>query len=164
MTQQTPLQPGERAPDFTLPTTPSDDVSLSQYRGRPVVLVFYPADFSPVCTDQMSLYQAGSSEFERYGAQVLGISVDSVYSHRAFADAHGIEFPLLSDFEPKGEIASAYGVYDDERGLAERALYVLDEDGTVTWGHVSPKNVNPGADGILSALEVQAADRRRMMS
>ncbi|MFK3981857.1 redoxin domain-containing protein [Micromonospora sp. NPDC050397] len=146
------LRPGQPAPEFTLPAGPDWQVSLGDYRGRPTVLAFYPADWSPVCGDQMALYQAVSSEFDRYGAMVLGISVDSIWSHRAFAEQEGIKFPLLSDFEPKGEVARRYGVYRPD-GCTERALFVLDAEGRVAWSHVSPMEVNPGADGILDALD-----------
>lgn len=145
-------QPGQPAPEFTLPAGPDRQVSLGEFRGRPTVIAFYPADWSPVCGDQMALYQAVRSEFDRYHATMLGISVDSVWSHLAFAAQQGIEFPLLSDFEPKGEVARRYGVYA-RPGCAERALFVLDPQGRVAWSHVSPMDVNPGADGILDALE-----------
>jgi alkyl hydroperoxide reductase subunit AhpC len=117
------------------------------------VLVFYPADWSPVCTDQLSLYNELLPEFDKFRAQILGISVDSVWSHRAWAQSRNLRFPLLADFEPKGEVARNYGVYDKESGLSERALFVIDENGVIRWSYVSPKGVNPGADGILRALE-----------
>jgi alkyl hydroperoxide reductase subunit AhpC len=117
------------------------------------VLVFYPADWSPVCTDQLSLYNELLPEFEKFRAQILGISVDSVWSHRAWAQSRKLRFPLLADFEPKGEASSKYGVYDSESGVSERALFVVDENGVIAWSYVSPKGVNPGADGILRALE-----------
>ena len=141
---------GKHAPNFSLPSTPDQKVSLRELRGRPVILAFYPADWSPVCSDQMALYQAAMSEFARYDASVVGLSVDGVWCHRAFAKDRGIEFPLLADFEPKGEVARRYGVY--AQGTAERALFVLDADGVVAWNHLSPPEVNPGADGILDAL------------
>ncbi|MFI6762526.1 redoxin domain-containing protein [Micromonospora sp. NPDC050417] len=146
------LRPGQPAPEFTLSAGPDRQVSLRDFRDRPTILVFYPADWSPVCGDQMTLYQAVRSEFDRYQAALLGVSVDSVWSHRAFAAQQGIEFPLLSDFEPKGAVARSYGVYNPE-GCAERALFVIDQEGRVAWSHVSPMEVNPGADGILDALE-----------
>ena len=156
------IEPGRRAPDFSLPATPDGrHTGPAQYRGRPVVLAFYPADWSPVCGDQMVLYQAAKPEFDRYGAAVLGISVDSLWSHRAFAQSQGIEFPLLADFEPKGAVARAYGAYTP-RGEAARALVVLDPDGTVAWSHLSPPEVNPGADGILDALERLRSGREGM--
>ncbi len=117
------------------------------------MLVFYPADWSPVCGDQVTLYQAALPEFQRYDAQLLGISVDQVWSHIAFAQSRGLEYPLLADFEPKGEVARAYGVYRYEDGFCERALFVIDPEGIITWSYVSPVNVNPGADGILRALD-----------
>jgi peroxiredoxin len=117
------------------------------------VLAFYPADWSPVCSDQLSLYQAISSEFEQYHAALYGISVDGVWCHRAFAQARGIEFPLLSDFEPKGAVSRAYGVYRPTEGVSERALFVLDPEGSVVWSEVVEPEVNPGADGVLAALD-----------
>ena len=147
------LAPGTPAPDFTLPSGPGQTVSLSDYRGRPVVLVFYPADWSPVCGDQVVLYNELLSIFDEYGAGVLGISVDGVWSHRAFAEARNLDFPLLADFEPKGRVARAYGVYREGDGISDRALFVIDAEGIVRWSYVSPIDVNPGANGILAALE-----------
>jgi peroxiredoxin len=149
----TALQPGTPAPDFTLQTTPDQTVSLRDFRGSPVVVVFYPADWSPVCGDQLTLYNEILPEFRKHRAQVLGISVDGIWSHLAFAKDRKFRFPLLSDFEPKGDVARRYGVYRAPVGVAERALFVLDGDGTIRWSHVSPIGINPGADGILSALE-----------
>jgi peroxiredoxin len=149
----TPLPPGAKAPDFELPTEPDQTVSLADFRGQPVILAFYPGDWSPVCSDQLALYQAVLPEFARFNAQLLGISVDGVWSHVAFAKDRNLQFPLLADFEPKGEVARAYGVYRAEDGTCERALYVIDADGIVSWSYVSPVDVNPGADGILRALE-----------
>ncbi|WP_213450139.1 redoxin domain-containing protein [Rhizomonospora bruguierae] len=145
--------PGERAPDFALPTFPDQRVGLADYRGRPVVLAFYPADWSPVCGDQMSLYQAVSPVFAQYDAALLGISVDGIWSHRAFAQQRNIDYPLLSDFEPKGEVSREYGVYSPVDGVAERSLFLIDSDGTIAWSFLSPRGVNPGADGILAALD-----------
>ena len=148
-----PLAAGTEAPDFRLPSGPEQELQLSNLRGQPVILAFYPADWSPVCGDQMALYQAVMPEFERYNAGVLGISVDNVWSHRAFAEERGITFPLLSDFEPKGEVSSMYRAYREGEGFSERALFVLDPEGVIHWSYVSPPEVNPGADGILRALE-----------
>jgi peroxiredoxin len=147
------LPPGTPAPDFTLYATPDQAISLSEFRGQPVILAFYPADWSPVCGDQMALYNEILPEFQRYGAQLLGISVDGKWCHHAFADARNLRFPLLADFEPKGEVARTYGVYRDHDGVSERALFVIDGDGVIRWSYVSPIGVNPGADGILRALE-----------
>jgi peroxiredoxin len=149
----TPLPPGTKAPDFELPSTPDQTVSLSDFRGQPVILAFYPGDWSPVCSDQMGLYQAVLPEFRKFNAALLGISVDSVWSHLAFAKDRNLQFPLLADFEPKGEVARAYHVYRAEDGTSERALYVIDGEGVVQWSYISPVDVNPGADGILRALE-----------
>ncbi|HVH38890.1 MAG TPA: redoxin domain-containing protein [Gemmatimonadaceae bacterium] len=147
------LAAGTIAPDFSLRATgDSDRWSLSEHRGRPVVLVFYPADWSPVCSDQLALYNELLPEFERSDATVLGISVDGYWCHAAFADNRKLQFPLLADFEPKGGTARAYGAYDEKVGTAERALFVIDGDGVIRWSYVSPSEVNPGADGILEAL------------
>ncbi|OLC74376.1 MAG: peroxiredoxin [Gemmatimonadetes bacterium 13_1_40CM_4_69_8] len=148
-----PVSPGIPAPDFTLHSTPDQTVSLRDFRGRPVILAFYPADWSPVCGDQMALYNEILSEFQRYDAELLGISVDGVWSHLAFTEQRKLHFPLLADFEPKGAVARRYGVYRDGEGTTERALFVIDGDGIVRWSYVSPIGVNPGADGILRALE-----------
>src|SRR6266852_2039039 len=149
----TPIPVGSQAPDFELPAGPDQTVSLEALRGRPVILGFYPADWSRVCSDQMALYQAVLPEFQRFDAELLGISVDGVWCHLAFAKDRNLRFPLLADFEPKGEVARAYHVYDAHDGTSERALYVIDADGIVRWSYVSPVDVNPGADGILRALE-----------
>ena len=155
-----PLPVGKRAPDFTLLTTTDQRVSLRALRGHPVILAFYPADWSPVCSDQMAFYNEVLPEFERYGAQLLGISVDGIWSHRAFASARKLRFPLLADFEPKGKVARAFGVYRKHDGIADRALFVIDAAGTIRWRYVSPIAVNPGADGILRALKGLAAPER----
>ncbi|NJC67703.1 redoxin domain-containing protein [Planosporangium flavigriseum] len=154
---------GQRAPDFSLPSGPDRHITLAQFHGAPVVLAFYPADWSPVCSDQMALYQAVMPEFTRYGATVLGISVDGVWCHRAFAEDRGISFPLLSDFEPKGEVARRYHSYRLPDGVAERALFVLDRDGYVAWSHIYPPHTNPGADGILHALEALTHERQAVV-
>ena len=152
------LPAGSPAPDFTLPTAPDQRTSLRELRGSAVVLAFYPADWSPVCGDQMALYNELLPEFERLGARLLGISVDGAWCHAAFSDARHLRFPLLSDFEPKGEVARRYGVYRDTDGFTERALFVIDGAGIIRWSYVSPVGVNPGADGILEALEALPAD------
>jgi peroxiredoxin len=128
-------------------------VSLNEFRGRPVVLAFYPADWSPVCGDQMALYNEVLNEFQEFEAELLGISVDGTWCHSAFAKQNKLHFPLLADFEPKGAVARAYGVYDQENGTSERALFVIDSDGIIHWSYLSPIGINPGANGILSALE-----------
>jgi peroxiredoxin len=156
----TTLQPGVRAPEFSLPTTPDQKVSLSEFRGRPVVLVFYPADWSPVCSDQLALYSELKSEFSEFDAQLLGISVDGVWCHLAFSKERKLQIPLLADFEPKGGVARQYGVYREKDGESERALFVIDADGVVRWNYVSPVGVNPGADGVLKALESMCLARK----
>ena len=149
----TPLPPGKEAPDFELSATPDQKVMLSEFRGQSVILAFYPEDWSPVCSDQLALYQAVLPEFRKFDAELMGISVDSVWSHLAFAKDRNLHFPLLSDFEPKGEVARTYQVYRAKEGTTERALFVIDADGIIRWSYVSPVGVNPGADGILRALE-----------
>ena len=153
----TPIPPGQRAPDFELRATPDQSLSLDDFAGKPLVLAFYPADWSPVCGDQMALYNEVLPEFRQLGAELVGISVDGVWCHNAFARARKLHFPLLADFEPKGAVARAYGVYRDADGTTERALFVIDGEGVVRWSYVSPVGVNPGADGILTALEGLAA-------
>jgi peroxiredoxin len=147
------LPAGAAAPDFTLRSTPDQFVSLSDFRGQPVVLAFYPADWSPVCGDQMTLYNEILPEFKELGAELLGISVDGPWCHAAFARDRKLHFPLLADFHPKGAVARAYGVYRENDGVSERALFVINPEGIVHWSYVSPIGVNPGAAGILSALE-----------
>jgi peroxiredoxin len=147
------IRPDTPAPDFTLPAGPDRPVSLRDLRGKPVVLVFYPADWSPVCGDQVALYNEILPEFESLGAQLVGVSVDGPWCHAAFAKDRKLRFPLLADFEPKGSVARRYGVYRDGDGTSERALFVIDAEGVVRWSYVSPIDVNPGAEGILAALE-----------
>ena len=154
-----PLEAGAEAPDFALRSTPDQLLSLSEFRGRPVILAFYPEDWSPVCSDQLGLYQALLPEFERFGAQLIGISVDGVWCHLAFARDRNLHFPLLAYFEPKGEVSRAYRAYRAQDGTSERALFVIDADGIVRWSYVSPVAVNPGADGILNALENLGTER-----
>ncbi|MBI1741835.1 redoxin domain-containing protein [Candidatus Acetothermia bacterium] len=151
--ERSALDSGTPAPDFTLRSTTDHTVSLREFRRQPVILAFYPADWSPVCGDQMALYNEILPEFRQFSAELLGISVDGIWSHLAFAKDRHLQFPLLSDFEPKGAVARAYGVYREQDGHSERALFVIDADGIIRWSYVSPVGVNPGADGILTALE-----------
>jgi peroxiredoxin len=151
--KSTPLPPGTLAPDFALKSTPDQTVNLSDFRGQPVVLAFYPADWSPVCGDQMALYNEILPDFRELGAELMGISVDGSWCHGAFSQTRKLHFPLLSDFEPKGAVARKYGVYREEDGTTERALFVINAEGVIHWSYVSPVGVNPGADGIMSALE-----------
>jgi peroxiredoxin len=147
------LAPGTVAPDFSLNVTPNQKLSLRELRGRPVILAFYPADFSPVCGDQMGLYNEILKEFAKFNAELISISVDGVWCHEEFAKDRHLHFPLLADFEPKGAVAKKYGAYRDEDGTSERALFVIDSKGVIFWSYCSPVGVNPGADGILQALE-----------
>jgi peroxiredoxin len=151
------LRPGTKAPDFSLHVTPDQRLTLSDLAGKPIVLAFYPADWSPVCGDQMALYNEALEEFGKYQAQILGISVDGVWCHDAFAKHNHIHLPLLADFEPKGAVAKRYGAYRAGDGFCERALFVIDRDGVIAWSYLSPIAVNPGADGILQALEQLAS-------
>jgi peroxiredoxin len=148
-----PLSPGEHAPEFALAKRPGEVFSSAELRGRPAVLAFYPADWSPVCGDQLALYQAILPEFEQYDAQLVGISVDGVWCHAAFAEARGLTFPLLADFEPKGEVSRQFGAYRYGDGFSDRALFVLDPEGVIRWSEVVEPQMNPGAAGILSALD-----------
>lgn len=144
---------GTRAPDFELYSTPDQKLRLSELRGKKVILAFYPADWSPVCGDQMTLYNEMIRFFSEHNAQVVGISVDGKWCHSAFSEDHKFHFPLLADFEPKGATARLYEVYDEKQGESQRALYILDEEGIIRWNYLSPVGLNPGADGILNALE-----------
>jgi peroxiredoxin len=144
---------GITAPDFELYSSPYEKLRLSELKGKKVILAFYPADWSPVCGDQMNLYNEMETYFSRHNAQVLGISVDSRWCHSAFSEHNRFHFPLLADFEPKGAVARLYEAYNEKDGECRRALYVLDEEGVIRWSYLSPIGVNPGADGILNALE-----------
>ena len=147
------LPKGTVAPEFKLYSTPDQQIQLRELRKRKVILAFYPADWSPVCDDQMTLYNEMGKYFARHNAQLIGISVDSKWCHLAFAENRQFHFPLLADFEPKGEVAKLYRVYNDATGECQRALYVIDEKGIIQWNYLSPVGINPGADGILNALE-----------
>ncbi len=148
------IEPGSRAPDFALPDQDGDEVALADLEGQTSVLVFYPLDFSPVCTDQLNVYQEVEPELREKGATVYGISVDSSFAHKAFQERLGVSFPLLADFNPKGRVASDYGVYIEERGHSQRALVMIGPDLRVTWSHRSPSPLEiPGANLIFDALE-----------
>jgi peroxiredoxin len=146
------LAAGRAAPDFTLHVTLDQPLSLSDLKGKPVILAFYPADWSPVCSDQMAIYNEVLSEFRMHDAELLGISVDGVWCHEAFARDRHLHFPLMADFEPKGAVAKSYGAYREGEGVCERALFVI-RNGVIFWSYRSPIAVNPGADSILDALE-----------
>jgi peroxiredoxin len=136
-----------------LHVTPDQMLSLDELKGRAVILAFYPADWSPVCGDQLAVYNELLPEFRRQEAELVGISVDGVWCHEAYARARHLHFPLLSDFHPKGQVARSYGAYRENDGVCERALFVIDRNGVIAWSYRSPIAVNPGADGILEALE-----------
>jgi peroxiredoxin len=146
------ISPGTPAPGFTLTDQDGEEVSLADFHGRRVVLVFYPADFSPVCTDQLSIYQDSLAEFERRGAQLLGISVDGAFCHKAFQSHLSLTIPLLADFHPKGEVARAYGLWSDEFGVSGRGLVLIGPDGTVEWAYRSPALEYPETDLIFQKL------------
>lgn len=155
-----PLPHGRLAPEFALHSTPDQTVRLTDFRGQPLILAFYPADWSPVCSDQMALYNELLSEFRRFNAEILGISVDGIWCHLAFARDRHLHFPLLSDFEPKGAVSRRYGAYQRDAGESARALFVLDKTGVIRWSYLSPVGINPGADGILTALEALEASEK----
>ena len=152
-TRQTALLAGTKAPPFSLNSTPDQKLSLDDFKGKRLILAFYPADWSPVCGDQLALYNEILPEFKRHTAELLGISVAAAWSHSSYRQYRNLHFSLLSDFEPKGDVAKQYGVYRYGEGVTERALFVIDENATIAWSYVSPIGVNPGAEGILSALE-----------
>jgi len=152
------LRHGTRAPNFRLKATTDKIISLDEFRLSPLVLVFYPADFSPVCGDEVTLFNEVLPEFSRFNAQLLGISVDNIWSHKAFSEARNLRFPLLSDFRPKGEVARKYGVFAEQDDTAQRALFVIDGNGIIRWSYVSPNEVNPGVNGVLAELESLAAE------
>jgi peroxiredoxin len=154
------LSRGRTAPDFRLAVTPDQMLSLSELKGRRVILAFYPADWSPVCGDQLALYNQLLGEFRERGGVLLGLSVDGAWCHQAYARDRNLHFPLLSDFEPKGAVARSYGAYREADGVCERALFVIDENGVVAWSYCSPIAVNPGADGILDALDGMTTTQR----
>jgi peroxiredoxin len=151
------IQPGAKAPDFTLPDHDGNKVSLADFRGQTVVLVFYPADFSPGCTDQLSVYQEVLGQLEERGARLVGISVDGSFCHRAFRKHLNIDIPLLADFHPKGQVSRDYGVWSDDYGVAARALVMVGPDGAVEWSYLSPPLEVPGANLIFDALDQRTA-------
>ena len=152
------IEPGSPAPDFKLRDQDGSEVTLADLKGQTALLVFYPLDFSPVCTDQLSIYQELLSDFEARGVKVYGISVDSAFCHKAFQDKINLTFPLLADFEPKGATAKAFGIYDDQWGTSRRALFLIDPEGIVKWSYVSPSALEiPGANLIFDALEPSPA-------
>ncbi len=157
--QLSPLPPGTPAPDFTLPRSPYAAVSSADVRGRRVILVFYPADWEPVSQQQLTLYQVHLAEFARLGAVLLAVSTDHIWCHGAFARAAGIHYPLLADSHPQGAVTRAYGVYDEQAGSSSRTLFVLDEHGVIRWSQAYPAAINPGIDGILTALESMGGEK-----
>jgi len=149
---------GVLAPDFTLQSDSGATLKLSDLRGQPVVLIFYPKDNSSVCSSQLALYNEALAMFEEYNARLIGLSVDDHASHEKFARALNLGFSLLSDDDPAGETAKGYGVYSEKDKVAERALFVLNSEGRIHWRYVAPRGVNPGANGILEALESLSED------
>jgi peroxiredoxin len=159
--QVVPLPTGTPAPDFALPQTHTIRIALHKLLGQPMILVFYPLDWEPLSRDQLVLYQKFAHEFERLGAQLLGISVDSVYCHAAFARDAELRFPLLADFQPRGGVARQYGVYRDGQGVSARALFVLDWQGRIRFSRAYPDFFNPGVDDLLTMLEALATEKER---
>jgi len=152
------IEPGVPAPDFTLPDQDGNEVSLAALQGQRVVLVFYPADFSPLCTDQLNVYQEVLGELGERGVKMLGVSVDSAWAHKAFQDHLGVSIPLLADFHPKGQVAKAYGVWVDDYGVSARSLVMIGPDGTVEWSYRSSSPLEiPGANLIFDALDERQA-------
>lgn len=147
------LNTGVKAPDFTLHVTADQTLSLEEYRGRNLIILFYPADWSPVCGDEIAVFNELIPEFGRHQADIVGISVDNYWCHNAFAKDQHIHFPLLADFEPKGDIAKKYGVYRSGTGCCERAIFLVDKEGIIAWSYLSPIGRNPGAADVLNALE-----------
>jgi peroxiredoxin len=151
------IEPGTPAPDFRLPDHDGNEVSLESLRGKRFVLVFYPADFSPVCTDQLNVYQEVLGELRSRGVELYGVSVDSSWTHKAFRQHLGVDIPLLADFHPKGEVSDAYGAYTPKYGVSKRALVMVGPDGVVEWSYKSPSPLEiPGANLIFDALEARA--------
>lgn len=153
------LPVGTPAPGFTLQATPDQALSLDELRGSPVVLVFYPADWSAVCGDELVVFNQALPLIRKQGAVVLGISVDSAWCHQAFAKDRNLHFDLLADFEPKGRVSRLYGAYDEAHGYSRRALFLLDAQGAIAWNYLSPTAINPGADGVLDALDQLTKNR-----
>lgn len=158
------LHVGTVAPDFVLYATPDQQLQLNELIGRKIILAFYPADWSPVCDDQLTLYNEIGKYFSEHNALLIGISVDSKWSHLAFGEQRRFHFPLLADFEPKGAVARLYEVYNERTGECNRALYVIDEEGIVRWSYLSPAGINPGADGILNVLELLDKSKLKKIS
>jgi peroxiredoxin len=155
------LKEGTAAPDFRLKSTPDQKVSLSDFRGKNVILAFYPADWSPVCSDELALFNEIQPMFKKHNAELLGISVDNTWCHVAFEQARKFRFQLLSDFHPKGETSRQYGAYRDPDGVCERAIYLIDDKGVVRWSYLSPVGINPGAEGLLDALEALNEEQKK---
>lgn len=131
-----PIAEGQSAPDFTLKDQNQNDVKLSDFRGKNVVLAFYPLDWSPVCSKEHACFANDLQSFNGLHAQVLGVSVDSVWSHKAFAEKMGIQYPLLADFQPRGAVASQYGLYLSDKGITNRATVIVDKQGVVRYVQV----------------------------
>ena len=148
------IEPGSQAPEFRLPNHRGEEVGLSDFRGRKLVLCFYPNDFSPVCSDQLAIYQEVLGEIRERGAELVGISTDGSWAHNAFRKHLGTEITLLSDFHPKGEVSRAYGAYLEDYGTPNRSLVLIDEEGVVRWVHAAPTPLEiPGANLIFDALD-----------
>jgi peroxiredoxin len=131
--KQMAIAVGQAAPEFVLKDQEEKEIRLSDYRGKNVVMVFYPLDWSPVCTNEHACFVNELKTFDKLNAQILGLSVDSVWSHKAWADKLGIRYPLLADFHPRGAVAEKFGVYLSDRGITGRAIAVIDRQGKIAW-------------------------------
>ena len=148
------ISAGEKAPDFSLPNHKGEQVSLSDFRGRRVMLAFYPSDFSPVCSDQLSIYQEVKPDLDDAGLEVVGVSIDHSWAHNAFRKHLNLDFTLLADFHPKGQVAELYGAYLPEYGTSNRSLVLVDPEGVVSWVYEAPTPLEiPGANLLFDALE-----------
>ena len=151
------VAPGTPAPDFTLATEKGEKLTREDLKGRTTVLVFFPFAFSPVCTDQFSVYNEVLDEFEARSAQLYGVSCDATWSLHAFRKQLGVDIPMLSDFEPKGEACRAFGVYHPG-GFPQRALVIIDPQGVVAWSYEADNPAElPGANLIFDGLAAVAA-------
>jgi mycoredoxin-dependent peroxiredoxin len=145
---------GQPAPDFTLKDQHQKDVKLSDFKSKKnVVLVFYPLDWSPTCTNEHACFVNDMKKFETLDAEVLGVSVDSVWSHKAYAEKMGIRYSLLADFQPRGGMAEKYGAYLPEKGITGRAIVIVNKDGKVAWAKNYDIPVVPDLNEVASALQ-----------
>jgi len=144
---------GAAAPDFTLKDQSQKEVKLSDFKGKKnVVLVFYPLDWSPTCTNEHACFVNDMKKFEQLDAQVMGISVDSAWSHKAYAEKMGIQYPLLADFQPRGAVGDKFGVFLAEKGITGRAIVIVDRTGNIAWFKNYDIPVVPDLKEVADAL------------